>query len=58
MPLIQLWCSRSKLIMDEICSLNIHLLYVERPQKVFIEIPPCAKNAIFITEILTLCFSM
>ena len=25
MPLIQLWCARSKLNMDEICSLNIHL---------------------------------
>ena len=24
-PLIQLWCARSKLNMDEICSLNIHL---------------------------------
>ena len=25
MPLIQLWCARSKLNMDEICSVNIHL---------------------------------
>ena len=25
MPLIQLWCARSKWNMDEICSLNIHL---------------------------------
>ena len=25
MPLIQLWCAQSKLNMDEICSLNIHL---------------------------------
>ena len=24
-PLIQLWCARSKLNMDKICSLNIHL---------------------------------
>ena len=24
-PLIQLWCARSKLNMDEICSLNIYL---------------------------------
>ena len=24
-PLIQLWCARSKLNMDEICSLNNHL---------------------------------
>ena len=24
-PLIQLWCARSKLNMDEICSLNINL---------------------------------
>ena len=24
-PMIQLWCVRSKLNMDEICSLNIHL---------------------------------
>ena len=28
-PLIQLWCARSKLNMDEICSLNIHLWYVD-----------------------------
>ena len=25
MPLIQLWCAQSKLNMDEICILNIHL---------------------------------
>ena len=36
-PLIQLWCSRSKLNMDEICSLNIHLWYVDIPQKVLLK---------------------
>ena len=44
-PLIQLLCARSKLNMDEICSLNIHYT-----TKSFIEIPPCAKKVIFITE--------
>ena len=28
-PLIRLWCAQSKLNMDEICSLNIHLWYVD-----------------------------
>ena len=36
-PLIQLWCARSKLNMDEICSLNIHLWYVDIPQKVLLK---------------------
>ena len=36
-PLIQLWCARSKLNMDEICSLNIHLSYVDIPQKVLLK---------------------
>ena len=31
-PLIQLWCARSKLDMDETCSLNIQLWYVDIPQ--------------------------
>ena len=31
-PLIQLWCARSKLNMDEIFRLNIHLWYVDIPQ--------------------------
>ena len=30
MPLIQLLCARSKLNMDEICSLKIHLWYVNK----------------------------
>ena len=34
-PLIQLWCARSKLNMDEIFSLKIHVWYVDIPQKVF-----------------------
>ena len=36
-PLIRLWCPRSKLNMDEICSLNIHLWYVDIPQKVLLK---------------------
>jgi hypothetical protein len=36
-PLIQLWCARSKLNMDEICSLNIHLEYVDIAQKVLLK---------------------
>ena len=36
-PLIQLWCARSKLNMDEICSLNIHLWYVDIPHKVLLK---------------------
>ena len=35
--LIQLWCAQSKLNMDEICSLNIHLWYVDTPQKVLLK---------------------
>jgi hypothetical protein len=35
--LIQLWCARSKLNMDEICSLNIHLWYIDIPQKVLLK---------------------
>ena len=31
-PLIQLWCAQSKLNMDEIYSLNIHLWYVDIAQ--------------------------
>ena len=36
-PLIQLWCAQSKLNMDKICSLNIHLWYVDIPQKVLLK---------------------
>ena len=36
-PLIQLWCAQSKLNMEEICSLNIHLWYVDIPQKVLLK---------------------
>ena len=36
-PLLQLWCARSKLNMNEICSLNIHLWYVDIPQKVLLK---------------------
>ena len=36
-PLIQLWCAQSKLNMDENCSLNIHLWYVDIPQKVLLK---------------------
>ena len=36
-PLIQLWCARLKLNMNEICSLNIHLRYVDLPQKVLLK---------------------
>ena len=57
-PLIQLWCARSKLNMNEICSLNIHLWYVDIPQKVLLKSLHAQKKAIFITEFLTLCFSM
>ena len=35
MPLIQLWCAQSKSNMDEICSLNNHLWYVDIPQIFF-----------------------
>ena len=55
-PLIQQWCARSKLNMDEFYSLNIYLWYVTMPKKGFIEIPPCAKNAILITELVTCAF--
>ena len=37
MPLILLWCARSKLNMDEICSLNIHSRHVDIPQKVLLK---------------------
>ena len=37
MPLIQLWCAQSKSNMDEICSLNNHLWYVDIPQKVLLK---------------------
>ena len=36
--------------MSEICDLKFHLLHVHTSQKNFMEIPPCAKDAIFITE--------
>ena len=36
-PLIQLWCARSKLNMDEISGLNIHLWYVDIPKKVLLK---------------------
>ena len=37
MPLIQPSCAQSKLNMDEICSLNIHLRYVDIPQNVLLK---------------------
>ena len=36
-PLIQLCCAQSKLNMDEICSLNIPLWYVDIAQKVLLK---------------------
>ena len=38
--------------MDEICGLKFHLIFVHMyiHHKFFIEIPPCAKGVIFITE--------
>ena len=40
--------------MDEICGLKFYLLYVHTSQTFFIEIPPCAKKVIFITEFVFL----
>ena len=57
-PLVQLWCARSKLNMDEICSLNFYLSYLYAPQNLFFEIPLYAKKVIFVTEFVTLCSSM
>ena len=37
MPLIQFWGAQTKLNMDEICSLNIHLRYADIPQKVLLK---------------------
>ena len=56
-PLIQLWCAQSKLNKDEICCSNIHLWYVEcrYTTKSLIEITPCAKKVIFITEFAIWC---
>ena len=36
-PLIQLWCAQSKLNMDEIFSLNIHVWCLDIPQKVLLK---------------------
>ena len=44
--------------MDEICSLNIHLWYVDKVQKVLLKSLHAQKKAIFITDLVTLCFSM
>ena len=50
-PLIQPSVTRSKWNMDEICGLKFHFLcYVYIQHKNFIDIPPCTKNVIFITE--------
>ena len=40
--------------MDEICDLKFLLSYVDMLQHIFLEIPPCAHNVIFITEFLLL----
>ena len=54
-PQIQLWFARSKLNMDEICSLNNHLWYVDcrYTTNIFFEIPPCEKKVVFFTEFVT-----
>ena len=41
--------------MGEICGLKFHLIYVDASQKRIIEISPCAKKVIFITEFAILC---
>ena len=51
LPTQQIYLTYSKLNMDEICGLKSHLSYVHMYNtKVFIEIHPCAKEVIFITE--------
>ena len=40
--------------MDEIFVLKFYLLYVHKSQKKIVEIPPCAKKVIFITEFVFL----
>ena len=53
-PLIHTSFTYWKLNMDEICGLKFDLLRVHTSQKFFIEIPPCAKKVISITEFVFL----
>ena len=51
-PLIHTWFTYSIWNMGEICGLKFHLIYVHCTYitKKIIEIPPCGKGVIFITE--------
>ena len=53
-PLIHTSFTYRKLNMDEIFGLKFYLLCVQTSQKIFIEIPPCAKKVIFSTEFVLL----
>ena len=57
-PLIQLWCARSKLKMDEICSLNIHLWYVDIAQKVLLKSLHAQKRSFLLLNFATLSIFM
>ena len=40
--------------MDEICGLKFHLSYVDMPEELFLESPPCTHHDISITEFVLL----
>jgi hypothetical protein len=52
--MIQPSFTSSKWNMGEIFGLKFHLTYLRNPQGFFLEIPPCGKKVIFVSEFLTL----